>query len=73
MLMTLHTSGLLFWIKMICLGIVCVIWRCVDEERSYGGIGVIYCLEITLGEHGGSGDVQGFDKEWKEMEWEKNV
>ena len=25
-----------------------------------------------LGEHGGSGDVQGFDKEGKEVEWEEN-
>ena len=44
-------------------------WRYVDEGRSCG---VIYCLEMTLGEHGGSGDVQGFDKEGKEVEWEEN-
>ena len=24
-----------------------------------------------LGEHGGSGDVQGFDQEGKEVEWEE--
>ena len=25
-----------------------------------------------LGEHGGSGNIQGFDKEGKEVEWEEN-
>ena len=38
--------------------IVCVIWRCVDEGRSCGGIGVIYCLE----EHVGSGKCMDLTK-----------
>ena len=27
---------------------------------------------MALGKHGGSGDVQGFNKEGKEVEWEEN-
>ena len=50
-----------FWIKLICLVCDwngCVKWRSVDEGR---GCGVNYCEKMTLGEHGGSGDMQGFD------------
>ena len=44
-------------------------WRNVDGRRDCG---VNYCLEMALGEHGGSVDVQGFDKEGKETEWEES-
>ena len=44
-------------------------WRSVDEGR---GCGVNYCEKMTLGEHGGSGDMQGFDQEGKEVEWEES-
>ena len=27
-------------------------------------------MEMALGEHGGSGDMQGFDQEGKEVEWD---
>ena len=43
-------------------------WRNVDERRDCG---VNYGMEMALGEHGGSGDVQVFDKEGKEVEWEE--
>ena len=43
-------------------------WRNVDERRDCG---VNYGMEMALGEHGGSGDVQVFDKEGKKVEWEE--
>ena len=32
---------------------------------------VEFGMEMALGEHGGLGDVQGFDQERKEVEWKE--
>ena len=46
----------------------CIKWRSLDEGRDCG---VNKGIKLTLGEHGGLGDVQGFDQEGKEVEREE--